>query len=420
MKKMISCLTALALIASVPTATVFAADTAAQTSAEAGNKTADKSETAVAKLKDMNTILTLTDGATSTMDTFHKVDDTRFKTIESVKTFITDTCAGELRDEFLGYCDICLKEKDGALYAKDSGRFFYTFLTGKGVVITDSDEKSFTAVTQENDQMNDYGRAKFTLEDGKWKINDYEFGYFTANKSAADIESAAYIRMFHLQSILLTLAYGAPADSTDKITVNGKTYGKASEDLQSLSLYFFKEYISEHCTGELRDTLIKECEDRFVEKDDVVYAVIGARDAYDFNIANGVVVSNANEKGFTATTAEKSDKDGYGRINLVAEDGKWLIKSFEFVDSKDAPSYSLGDVDSDGSINAIDASAVLTYYSNISTGAVGGFDSNQKLAADVDKNGEVNAVDASYILSYYAYTSTTKEKVVSIEEFIKK
>ena len=32
----------------------------------------------------------------------------------------------------------------------------------------------------------------------------------------------------------------------------------------------------------------------------------------------------------------------------------------------------------------------------------------------------IDAVDASKILSYYAYLSTTKEKTVSMEEFMKK
>ena len=152
----------------------------------------------------------------------------------------------------------------------------------------------------------------------------------------------------------------------------------------------------------------------------MVYAVIGARGAYDFNISGGVTVSNVTANGFTATTAEKSDKDGYGRINLAADDGKWLIKSYDFAETNDAPSYVLGDVDSDSKIDAVDASSVLTYYAMTSTNKDGGFNEAQKLAADVDKNGAINAVDASNILSYYAYTATTKENVISFEEFLSK
>ena len=81
--------------------------------------------------------------------------------------------------------------------------------------------------------------------------------------------------------------------------------------------------------------------------------------------------------------------------------------------------YILGDVDNNGIVDAVDASKVLAYYARISTKQDGGFSDSQKQAADVNKNGIIDAVDASNILSYYAYASTTKEKTVSLEEFMK-
>ena len=82
--------------------------------------------------------------------------------------------------------------------------------------------------------------------------------------------------------------------------------------------------------------------------------------------------------------------------------------------------YSLGDVNNDGQINAVDASTVLSYYAMISTNKDGGFDDKQKGTADVNKDGLINAVDASCILSYYAYTSTTKDTTKkTLEEFLK-
>ncbi len=82
--------------------------------------------------------------------------------------------------------------------------------------------------------------------------------------------------------------------------------------------------------------------------------------------------------------------------------------------------YKLGDVNNNGTIDAVDASTVLAYYAMISTNKDGGFDNNQKVAADVDHDGKINAVDASNILSYYAYVSTTKDEVLPMEEFMKK
>ena len=81
---------------------------------------------------------------------------------------------------------------------------------------------------------------------------------------------------------------------------------------------------------------------------------------------------------------------------------------------------TLGDINSDGYINAVDASLVLSYYARISTDQAGGYDALQKLNADVNQDRLINAVDASYILSYYAYTATTKEEIMSVEEYMKK
>ncbi|MCR4638799.1 dockerin type I domain-containing protein [Ruminococcus sp.] len=80
--------------------------------------------------------------------------------------------------------------------------------------------------------------------------------------------------------------------------------------------------------------------------------------------------------------------------------------------------YSLGDVDNSGSVNAIDASLVLDYYSKTSTGQSTGFDDTQKKSADVNKDDSINAVDASEILSYYAYTATANGSVMTLEEYI--
>ncbi|WP_295071262.1 dockerin type I domain-containing protein [Ruminococcus sp.] len=79
-----------------------------------------------------------------------------------------------------------------------------------------------------------------------------------------------------------------------------------------------------------------------------------------------------------------------------------------------------GDVNSDGYINAVDASSVLSYYARISTNQEGGYDAIQKLNADVNQDRLINAVDASNILAYYAYASTTKEDIVSLEAYMKK
>ena len=83
-------------------------------------------------------------------------------------------------------------------------------------------------------------------------------------------------------------------------------------------------------------------------------------------------------------------------------------------------SISLGDVNCDGIIDAVDASNVLKYYALISTEQDGEFTDDQKSVADVNNDGEVNAVDSSNILAYYAYASTSDETIKTMEEFMNK
>ncbi len=72
----------------------------------------------------------------------------------------------------------------------------------------------------------------------------------------------------------------------------------------------------------------------------------------------------------------------------------------------------LGDPNGDGIINAIDASNILTVYTELATNT---YNRNrptkdERDCCDINKDGAINAVDASYVLSYYAYTATTKDK----------
>ena len=76
-------------------------------------------------------------------------------------------------------------------------------------------------------------------------------------------------------------------------------------------------------------------------------------------------------------------------------------------------------MNSDGYINAVDASEVLSYYAKVSTKQEGGLTAQQLKAADTDGNGLINAVDASIILSYYAYTSTTTGEAMPFEEYVR-
>ena len=76
---------------------------------------------------------------------------------------------------------------------------------------------------------------------------------------------------------------------------------------------------------------------------------------------------------------------------------------------------ALGDVNNDGKIDAVDASATLTAYAKESAKLDSGLSEIQKKTADVNKDGNVDGNDASFILSYYAYISA--EKDITLDEF---
>lgn len=63
-----------------------------------------------------------------------------------------------------------------------------------------------------------------------------------------------------------------------------------------------------------------------------------------------------------------------------------------------------GDVNCDGTINAIDATLVLSGYANVQLGNIWSY--VNETIGDYNKDGAINAIDATQILTYYAKTQT--------------
>ena len=105
----------------------------------------------------------------------------------------------------------------------------------------------------------------------------------------------------------------------------------------------------------------------------------------------------ANANGTVAFTAypQALDKGSY-RIFLLG--GEQTLSSGGLAVSFQAyVPYTLGDVDNNGKIQAVDALAVLRHVAKIET-----LDDTASLAADVDCDGKIKAVDALAILRYVA------------------
>ena len=80
--------------------------------------------------------------------------------------------------------------------------------------------------------------------------------------------------------------------------------------------------------------------------------------------------------------------------------------------------YTLGDINNDGYVDAVDSAAVLVHYARISTNTDGKFTDKQLLAADMNHDGIIDAVDASNILAYYALMSTNSSSNYSEESLL--
>lgn len=72
------------------------------------------------------------------------------------------------------------------------------------------------------------------------------------------------------------------------------------------------------------------------------------------------------------------------------------------------PTFPYPDIDGDGTVTAVDASMVLTAYSNISSGQPSGLTPEQEDLADANRDGFINSIDASLILSFYSGCATGK------------
>ncbi|MCI5794545.1 MAG: GDSL-type esterase/lipase family protein [Ruminococcus sp.] len=125
-----------------------------------------------------------------------------------------------------------------------------------------------------------------------------------------------------------------------------------------------------------------------------------------------------NQKGHLAIAAKILDT-----IGIYHDDNGLLSSVYESIaDKADYPevplatftkvagNYStklMGDVNGDGIVNAVDASAILTYFAIMMTDQTPTMKFD-KSVADYNNDGIINSIDASAILTYYANSMITK------------
>ena len=164
----------------------------------------------------------------------------------------------------------------------------------------------------------------------------------------------------------------------------------------------------------------------YTKKDDAKYI-------YDVNGENGKIAvrSVSEEKNTVDTIIFRIHKPKAGEYIVSYDDLKFYgpdCAEFSGYEKKDFTPYmtvnaassenkkSLGDVDGNGLIDAVDASKISVVYARLSTG--GTATEEEKAVCDVNKDGLIDAVDASKVRAYYAHVSTGGK--LTLEEFLKK
>ena len=146
-----------------------------------------------------------------------------------------------------------------------------------------------------------------------------------------------------------------------------------------------------HCTGLTEITILNpECE-IYDSKATIStgYDVINYEDYF-----NGTI------RGYKNSTAQ-AYAEKYGK---------------NFVSLGEAPTFPLGNINNDEYIDAVDATAVLMEYAELSTGGGTTLNYAERKAGDVNGDGEINSVDATLILTYYSEVSTGKK--ITFPDFI--
>lgn len=104
-----------------------------------------------------------------------RVVETGINSIADIESLVNDTCAGEMKDDFLKSVNSTFVEKDGKLYFYHTARGFYIFPTAGGVKVSDVTENSFTAETVDSSDLDGRGKAKFVKDGDNWLIETSSF-----------------------------------------------------------------------------------------------------------------------------------------------------------------------------------------------------------------------------------------------------
>lgn len=150
-------------------------------------------------------------------------------------------------------------------------------------------------------------------------------------------------------------------------------------------------------SGETSDAYPLACFNAALSKD----AALGS---YDINIIN---------KGDYSSTVSPRYEDAsiIGSVDMSQRSKNLRVNVSD---------RQLGDVNNNGFIDAVDASAILKEYAMISAKKDSSMTPEQSAAADINGDKIIDAVDASGVLAFYASISSGGNKDITLNQFLNK
>ena len=250
---------------------------------------------------------------------------------------------------------------------------------------------------------------EFTVHEHKYSASGYESAhphramskcscgdvkYGAANyKTSVKVTAPSCKAEGKRETVCATCGYVENTEILVKLT-HGETYEKVINP--TCSVEGRKEYRCKVCDAEVSYDIIPRLSHSGIhtEVSDATCSKEGKKESI-CGVCNEVLVTEViPKKSHTITVINSSPTysgDKYCSVcDTVVEKGDII----EII-------YFLGDVNSDGKVNALDATQILRYANNKSSVLTGCVKGDEKfLSADVNKDGKINALDATQILRY--------------------
>lgn len=308
MKKIISCIASLALLASFPIVSAFAADIEPTSEPSAAVSADDKTD--ISNIVGHWKYQVAEEGKNVTTSLI----DSGFIDVKDDGTFVYTDIEGNTQNGTVRLEYDTFGDTDRVPYfAFYCGNEFFTgcychqndcdvYITGNGGM------SQLVRVTQNSDNT---------------EVSEV---LGTADEKTADKKEVAASRMEDF-NIIMAVMNASPMYTVVDAVVNDHVL---VTDARFKTIADFKSFIYDTVTGELRDGFISECDYCFTEYNGSLYVRTVGRSFFSFETEYGIDVLDPAMDGFTAITIGGNQLFGNGKAEFSFDDGKWKISSYEY------------------------------------------------------------------------------------------